>query len=270
MPPLKFVFPGMGPVCADLEPALDRLTGIGRLASPLVRLEEREERWKTLPQAVLPQNCGGTEPKCTVICMVLNANDRRTLLPFATMNFADLDSMFLSIRSIKARAQEDFYNHVSHKSWRNAILNLRNVSRHRVVAEFRLSTGHDCLRNNLYSILSIVYITIHLIVFFPRYALCLALERSWSPRIFNTALLRTRRFSPRVTVKERTEVVFTAYPRIVAMSEYLNQVHKEEKSFVKEKEKKELAERLVKKLTKKQKNSANSLSTAAKSPSEYK
>ncbi|GFX78741.1 hypothetical protein TNCV_3695771 [Trichonephila clavipes] len=30
MPPLKFVFRGMGPVCADLEPPLERLTGIGR------------------------------------------------------------------------------------------------------------------------------------------------------------------------------------------------------------------------------------------------
>ncbi|GFV82389.1 hypothetical protein TNCV_643501 [Trichonephila clavipes] len=73
-----------------------------------------------------------------------------------------------------------------------------------------------------------------------------------------------------VTVKERTEVVFTVYPRIVTMSECLNQMHKEEKSFVKEKKKEKLAERPVEKVTKKQKNSANSLSTAAKSPSEYK
>ncbi|GFW09151.1 hypothetical protein TNCV_1662901 [Trichonephila clavipes] len=73
-----------------------------RVESPLVRLEEREERWKTLPQDVLPQTCGGTEPTCTVICMVLNANDKRTLLPFATINFADLDSMFLSISSYTA------------------------------------------------------------------------------------------------------------------------------------------------------------------------
>ncbi|GFV82388.1 hypothetical protein TNCV_643491, partial [Trichonephila clavipes] len=50
--------------------------------------------------------------------------------------------------SIKARAQEDFYNHVSHKAWRNAILNLRNDPRRRVVADIRLSTGHDCLRNH--------------------------------------------------------------------------------------------------------------------------
>ncbi|GFT41043.1 hypothetical protein TNCV_1639331 [Trichonephila clavipes] len=30
MPPLKFVFPSMGLVCEDMEPPLDRLTGIGR------------------------------------------------------------------------------------------------------------------------------------------------------------------------------------------------------------------------------------------------
>ncbi|GFY66306.1 hypothetical protein TNIN_376521 [Trichonephila inaurata madagascariensis] len=52
-------------------------------------------------------------------------------------------------RSVKARAQED-YNRVSHKSWRNAILNLRNGPRRTEVAEFRLATGHDGLRNHLY------------------------------------------------------------------------------------------------------------------------
>ncbi|GFX86728.1 RNase H domain-containing protein [Trichonephila clavipes] len=55
-------------------------------------------------------------------------------------------------RSIKARAQEDLYNRVSHKSWWNAILNLRKCPRRRAVAEFRLDTGHDCLRNHLYKI----------------------------------------------------------------------------------------------------------------------
>ncbi|GFX16924.1 hypothetical protein TNCV_2519021 [Trichonephila clavipes] len=30
------------------------------------------------------------------------------------------------------------------------ILNLRNGSRRRAVVEFRLATGHDCLRNHLY------------------------------------------------------------------------------------------------------------------------
>ncbi|GFW58701.1 RNA-directed DNA polymerase from mobile element jockey [Trichonephila clavipes] len=67
-----------------------------------------------------------------------------------------------------------------------------------------------------------------------------------------------------VTEKKRTEVVFPS-PRIVAMSECLNQIHKEEKNFVKKK----LAEIPVEKVTKKQKNSANSSSATAKSPSEY-
>ncbi|GFS45412.1 hypothetical protein TNIN_67641 [Trichonephila inaurata madagascariensis] len=55
-------------------------------------------------------------------------------------------------RSIKACAQEDVYNRVSHKSWRKAILNLRNGPKPRVVTKFRLATGHDCLRIHLYRI----------------------------------------------------------------------------------------------------------------------
>ncbi|GFS56288.1 hypothetical protein TNCV_2769511 [Trichonephila clavipes] len=46
-------------------------------------------------------------------------------------------------KSIKAHSQEDLYNRVSFQSWKNSILNLRNVSRHRVFAEFRLVTGQD-------------------------------------------------------------------------------------------------------------------------------
>ncbi|GFW87519.1 hypothetical protein TNCV_1301641 [Trichonephila clavipes] len=154
-----------------------------RASSPLVRLVEEEEEWDAPdPQDVFPQNCDGTE-------------------------------------SIKARAQEDFYNHVSHKSWRNAILNLRNDPRRRVVAEFRLSTGHDCQRNHLYSIIKVVLSPI-----------CTLFS---SGEVMDSTHLqplsdRTRRFSPRVTVnekiaqfcvtvKERTEAVFNAYPRIVAM-----------------------------------------------------
>ncbi|GFU46823.1 hypothetical protein TNCV_2496851 [Trichonephila clavipes] len=38
MPSLKSVFLGMGPVCADLEPPLDRLTGHGRPATQLSRI----------------------------------------------------------------------------------------------------------------------------------------------------------------------------------------------------------------------------------------
>ncbi|GFT52438.1 hypothetical protein TNCV_502641 [Trichonephila clavipes] len=88
-------------------------------------------------------------------------------------------------RSIKVRAQGDLYNRVTHKSWRNAILNLRNDPRSRAVAEFCLATGHDCLRN------------------LPRYALYAALERAWDPHIFYTVLLCSRRLSPSVT--ERLE-----------------------------------------------------------------
>ncbi|GFX46868.1 hypothetical protein TNCV_4040141 [Trichonephila clavipes] len=56
-----------------------------RAASLLVRSEEGEERWEApdLPQSVLPQNWGGTEPKRTVTCMMLKAtdNDRRISSP---------------------------------------------------------------------------------------------------------------------------------------------------------------------------------------------
>ncbi|GFW99804.1 uncharacterized protein TNCV_3420331 [Trichonephila clavipes] len=44
-----------------------------RVASPLVRLVEGEERWEASdhPQSVLPLNWGGIEPNRTVTCMVL-------------------------------------------------------------------------------------------------------------------------------------------------------------------------------------------------------
>ncbi|GFV44807.1 cullin-4A [Trichonephila clavipes] len=53
-----------------------------RAASPLVWLEEGEERCET-PDHPSPQNWGGTELNCTVTCMVLKAtaNDRRTSSP---------------------------------------------------------------------------------------------------------------------------------------------------------------------------------------------
>ncbi|GFV69694.1 uncharacterized protein TNCV_4508071 [Trichonephila clavipes] len=52
-----------------------------RAASPLVRLEDGEERWEAPdpPEGVLPQNWGGTELNRTVTCMVLK--DRRTSSP---------------------------------------------------------------------------------------------------------------------------------------------------------------------------------------------
>ncbi|GFW61888.1 uncharacterized protein TNCV_4669131 [Trichonephila clavipes] len=54
----------------------------------------------------------------------------------------------------------------------------------------------------------------------------------------------------------------------LSKSECLNQMHKEGKSFVKEKKEKPAASP-VEKVTKRQKNSANSSSSTAKSPSEY-
>ncbi|GFT52906.1 hypothetical protein TNCV_1460141 [Trichonephila clavipes] len=88
----------------------------------------------------------------------------------------------LTKRSIECRDQEDLYNRVSRKSWRNALLNLSNGPRRSAVAEFHLATGHDCLRNHLkYSKL-----------FLLRYALCAALERSWTLHIFYTVLLCSR------------------------------------------------------------------------------
>ncbi|GFS41424.1 hypothetical protein TNIN_459261 [Trichonephila inaurata madagascariensis] len=55
-------------------------------------------------------------------------------------------------RLIKACAQEDLYNPISHKSWWNAVLYLCNGPRRRAVTESRLATGQDCLRNHLYRI----------------------------------------------------------------------------------------------------------------------
>ncbi|GFT38073.1 hypothetical protein TNCV_4103111 [Trichonephila clavipes] len=64
-------------------------------------------------------------------------------------------------RSLEARAQKDLYNRVFQKSWRNAILNWRNGPWRRVVAEFRLATGHDCLRNRPYRRLKVVPFSIY-------------------------------------------------------------------------------------------------------------
>ncbi|GFV03745.1 cullin-4A [Trichonephila clavipes] len=54
-----------------------------RVASPLVRLVEGEERWEAPDhlQGVLPLNWGETELNCSVTCMVLKAtaNNRRHL-----------------------------------------------------------------------------------------------------------------------------------------------------------------------------------------------
>ncbi|GFV24390.1 hypothetical protein TNCV_2005731 [Trichonephila clavipes] len=52
-----------------------------RAASPLVRLEKREERRKTPDhlQGVLPQNWGGTELNRTVTCMMFKVTDNDKL-----------------------------------------------------------------------------------------------------------------------------------------------------------------------------------------------
>ncbi|GFV60916.1 hypothetical protein TNCV_925301 [Trichonephila clavipes] len=60
-------------------------------ASPLVRLVEGGERWKAPghPQVVLHENWGGTEPNCTVTCMMFKAktNDRRKNLALSPDEF---------------------------------------------------------------------------------------------------------------------------------------------------------------------------------------
>ncbi|GFX67760.1 uncharacterized protein TNCV_1564621 [Trichonephila clavipes] len=71
-------------VCKCIVPSRHGgILNIRRAASPLVWLVEGEERWKASDhfQSVLPLNWGGTEPNCTVTCMVLKAtaNDRRHL-----------------------------------------------------------------------------------------------------------------------------------------------------------------------------------------------
>ncbi|GFS55408.1 uncharacterized protein TNCV_1626961 [Trichonephila clavipes] len=66
-----------------------------RIASPLVRSVEGEERWEALdhPQGVKPQNWGENEHYRAVTCMVLKAmaNERRTLWLFAMMTFLGHD-----------------------------------------------------------------------------------------------------------------------------------------------------------------------------------
>ncbi|XP_071033097.1 uncharacterized protein [Parasteatoda tepidariorum] len=52
-------------------------------------------------------------------------------------------------RTFKTCAHEELIDRTSTKSWRATILNLRNGPRRREVAEFRLATGHDCLRKHL-------------------------------------------------------------------------------------------------------------------------
>ncbi|GFY30984.1 cullin-4A [Trichonephila clavipes] len=69
-------------VCNCIVPSRHKGTlNSRRAASPLVRLEKEEERWKAPdhPQGVLPQNLGETELNRSVTCMVLKAtvNDRR-------------------------------------------------------------------------------------------------------------------------------------------------------------------------------------------------
>ncbi|GFY47915.1 hypothetical protein TNIN_232041 [Trichonephila inaurata madagascariensis] len=51
----------------------------------------------------------------------------------------------LTKRSTECRDQEDIKNCVSHKSWRNVILNLSIGPRRRAIVKFRLATGRDCL-----------------------------------------------------------------------------------------------------------------------------
>ncbi|GFV56591.1 uncharacterized protein TNCV_1247861 [Trichonephila clavipes] len=70
-----------------------------RATSPLVRLVEREKRWKTSdqPQGVIPQNYGGTEQSPTVTCIVLKAKANDRCRNLAAMSFAGLDLMLLSV-----------------------------------------------------------------------------------------------------------------------------------------------------------------------------
>ncbi|GFV96014.1 uncharacterized protein TNCV_2096821 [Trichonephila clavipes] len=71
-------------VCKCIVPLWHRgALNIHRGSSPLVRLEEVEERWEASdhPQSVLPLNWSGLDPNHPVTCMVLKAtvNDRRQL-----------------------------------------------------------------------------------------------------------------------------------------------------------------------------------------------
>ncbi|GFV97126.1 hypothetical protein TNCV_3527111 [Trichonephila clavipes] len=87
-----------------------------------------------LKQKVPPSDCGGYDPR------------------FVTE--------WVRVR-IPTRAQEDLYNRVFRKSWKNAILNLRNGPKRRAVAEFHLTIGHNCLQNHLYRLLSCSFPDIH-------------------------------------------------------------------------------------------------------------
>ncbi|GFW80185.1 uncharacterized protein TNCV_460931 [Trichonephila clavipes] len=79
-------------VCKCIVPSWYRGTlNSRRAASPFVGMVEEEDGWEApdLPQGVLPQNWGGTEPNRTVTCIVLKtkANERRKNLAFSRDEF---------------------------------------------------------------------------------------------------------------------------------------------------------------------------------------
>ncbi|XP_071043832.1 uncharacterized protein [Parasteatoda tepidariorum] len=63
------------------------------------------------------------------------------------MSFCSIKQLIKRI--FKTCDHEELIDRTSTKYWRPTILNFRNGSRRTAVAEFRLATGHDCLRKHL-------------------------------------------------------------------------------------------------------------------------
>ncbi|GFV65070.1 uncharacterized protein TNCV_4671011 [Trichonephila clavipes] len=83
-----------------------------RIASPLVRLMEGEERWEAFdhPQSVFPLNWGGTGSNRIVICRVLKAktNERRKILALSHDEFRGPQSDYVRQVALATTQQQNF------------------------------------------------------------------------------------------------------------------------------------------------------------------
>ncbi|GFU03135.1 hypothetical protein TNCV_2720501 [Trichonephila clavipes] len=107
-------FPDLSPIELIWDNLGRRTLNILKDASPLGRLVKREGRYQAPDhlQGVLSQNWSGTEPNCSVICMVLKAtaNVKHTTNPFAFMNFLGLDLMTSNNNTLyRNQARKGYY-----------------------------------------------------------------------------------------------------------------------------------------------------------------
>ncbi|GFU50280.1 hypothetical protein TNCV_301131 [Trichonephila clavipes] len=141
---------------------IDRLKTYHQDASPLLRLVEEEEKWEAPDHfpGVRLQNWGGTEPKLTVTCMVIKVtdNDRRTS-SLSRAEFCGSQSDNVRQYNFKIEVVEMLKD----MNW--AFLNenpswVPGAPRKAAVANFKLLTGHDCLRYLLYRLISPTHSTV--------------------------------------------------------------------------------------------------------------